>query len=228
MKNKILTGILTAMLLSTSGVGASMYIKADNLEAIIEKQEVDSKKKSTEIANLKETVENKDFDLEAKNMVIEGKNAEIKTLKLENQKLKSENKKVKSENKTLKKKIESVNTTSNKKYNNTSSKVIKSMSVNASAYIALCREGCSGKTRTGYDVRNTIYYNGMRIIATDTSVIPMYSIVKIEGFSEKFIVLDTGGYIKGNKIDVLVKSESEAVKFGRKNLKLDIIRYGRG
>lgn len=198
MKNKMLIYILTAMLLTSGGTSGAMMIKADNLEAIIEKQEVDSKKKSTEIANLKETVENKDFDLEAKELVIEGKNAEIKELKLESKKLKLRNNNLKSEIEQLKKKNELAKLAKTEKSKSakvdtkvkSSEKVIKSMTVNASAYIALCTEGCSGKTRTGYDVRNTIYYQGMRIIASDSSVIPLYSIVKIEGFSEKFIVLD--------------------------------------
>ena len=111
--------------------------------------------------------------------------------------------------------------------NSVGEKSIKTMTVNASAYIAFCSEGCSGRTRSGYDVSKTIYYNGMRIIATDLSVLPMYSIVKLEGFSEKFIVLDTGGAIKGNKVDVLFKSQSEAIKFGRRDIKLEVIRYGK-
>lgn len=217
MKNKILIGVLTTSLLITSGGYAMTYNETQDLKETIEEQKVDSKKKSTEIANLEKTIENMDVDLKAKNMVIEESDAKINYLTVENQKLKEENSKVKAENQNLKK---------NKVSKGSDAKSIKTMTVNASAYTAFCAEGCSGRTRSGYDVSNTIYYNGMRIIATDLSVLPMYSVVKIEGFNEKFIVLDTGGAIKGSKIDVLFASNSEAIKFGRKNVKLEVIRYG--
>ncbi|PEM65354.1 hypothetical protein CN613_25490 [Bacillus pseudomycoides] len=77
-------------------------------------------------------------------------------------------------------------------------------------------------TKTGYDITNTIYYNGMKIIAVDPSVIPLNSIVEIEGYG-KAIALDTGGAIKGNRIDYLVGSDEEANNFGRRNVNIKII-----
>lgn len=99
---------------------------------------------------------------------------------------------------------------------------------NASAYIAFCSEGCTGKTKTGHDVSKSIYYNGYRVIATDNSVLPLYSIVEISYGDTKFqaIVLDSGGAIKGNKIDLLVNSYDEAIKFGRRNVNIKLIKKG--
>lgn len=101
------------------------------------------------------------------------------------------------------------------------------ITVNASAYVSTCG-GCSGRTVTGYDVTNTIYYNGYRIIATDTNEIPLYSIVRItyDNISFDAICLDTGGAIKGKTIDLLVKSYNEAIQFGRKNVQVEVIRRG--
>src|SRR5690606_22069426 len=49
----------------------------------------------------------------------------------------------------------------------------------ATFYTARC-EGCTGITKTGIDVRNTIHTpDGYRIIATDPSLIPLGSIVKV-------------------------------------------------
>ena len=204
------------------------YDETQDLKETVKEQKVDSKEKSTEIANLEKTIEDMDIDLNAKNMVIEESKAKINDLTVENKKLVEEKKKLQTEIQNLKKiKVSKRSDAKVVGGKNVSEKSIKTMTVNASAYIPLCSEGCSGKTRTGYDVRNTIYYNGMRIIASDTSVLPMYSIVKLEGFSEKFIVLDTGGAIKGNKVDILFNSQSEAVKFGRRNIKLEVIRYGK-
>src|SRR5574342_217478 len=65
-------------------------------------------------------------------------------------------------------------------------------------YVADCR-GCSGITKSGIEVTNTIYYKNMRIIATDPQVIPLHSIVKVETENESYIAYaaDTGGAIKG-------------------------------
>lgn len=85
--------------------------------------------------------------------------------------------------------------------------------------------GCIGITKTGYDVSETIYYEGMRVIAVDPDVIPLYSIVEIKAGETTFtaIALDTGGLIKGNIIDLLVETESEAYKWGRRHVKVRIV-----
>ena len=95
----------------------------------------------------------------------------------------------------------------------------------ATAYTAFCNSGCIGITRTGYDVSNTIYYDGMRIIAVDPDVIPLYSIVEVKTDAEIFtaIALDTGELIKGNIIDLLVETVSEAWNWGRRNVKVRVI-----
>lgn len=52
-----------------------------------------------------------------------------------------------------------------------------------------------------------------RTIAVDPKVIPLGSEVYIEGYGT-FIAEDTGGAIKGNKIDIAVGSHSEAMQGG--------------
>ncbi|RJS58603.1 hypothetical protein CJ481_17480 [Bacillus subtilis] len=99
-------------------------------------------------------------------------------------------------------------------------KAVKSHEVIATAYTALCSTGCTGKTKTGYDVANTSYYNGKRIIAVDPEIIPLYSLVQVsyEGNSYQAYAIDTGGDIKNDRIDILMDSEQEANAFGRKNV----------
>ena len=103
----------------------------------------------------------------------------------------------------------------------------RKLTIEVSAYTANCR-GCSGKTFTGYNVNNTIEYNGLRIIAADPNIIPLYSIVKIDTQNESFnaIVIDTGGAIKGRKADLLVGSYNEAIQFGRQNATVTVLREG--
>lgn len=101
--------------------------------------------------------------------------------------------------------------------------------VGASFYTARC-EGCSGITRTGYDVRQTIYTpNGLRVIAVDPSVIPLKSIVRVtleDGSTFKAQALDVGSAIKGDRIDVLVETREEAYRLGRQAATVEIIEKG--
>ncbi|MCY9090914.1 3D domain-containing protein [Bacillus mojavensis] len=96
----------------------------------------------------------------------------------------------------------------------------------ASAYTADCPEGCSGITATGLDVTGTIYHAGKRIIAVDPSVIALGSTVEIkqaDGTTFEAVAQDTGGAIKGAKIDVLVADEADAAQFGRQSVQVRVI-----
>ena len=75
-----------------------------------------------------------------------------------------------------------------------------------------------GITASGEKVREGI-------VAADTRVLPMHSIIEIEGYG-RFEVKDTGSAIKGNKLDLYLPSHKSALKWGRKTLKVHIIRLG--
>ncbi|MGF6953153.1 3D (Asp-Asp-Asp) domain-containing protein [Neobacillus sp. B4I6] len=98
---------------------------------------------------------------------------------------------------------------------NTSSREI---TVKATAYTASC-EGCSGTTATGINLKAN---PNAKVIAVDPSVIPLGSKVYVEGFGEA-TAADTGGAIKGNRIDVFIPSEQDAINFGVKQLKVTIL-----
>ncbi|WP_065643777.1 3D domain-containing protein [Bacillus paralicheniformis] len=95
------------------------------------------------------------------------------------------------------------------------------------AYTAFCAEGCTGITKTGVDVSHSIYYEGARVIAVDPSVIALGSTVEVrlaDGSSFRAKAIDTGGAIKGARLDLLVASESDAVQFGRRSVELRVIK----
>ncbi|WP_214701482.1 MULTISPECIES: 3D domain-containing protein [unclassified Exiguobacterium] len=77
-------------------------------------------------------------------------------------------------------------------------------------------------TRSGYDVTDTILFEGMRIIAVDPAIIPLGTRVYVEGVGMA-IALDTGSAIKGQKIDIMMDEKEEAVTFGRKPLTIWVI-----
>ncbi|MFD2446958.1 3D domain-containing protein [Bacillus sp. CGMCC 1.16607] len=94
----------------------------------------------------------------------------------------------------------------------------KTVTVKATAYTASC-EGCSGTTATGINIKANPH---AKVIAVDPSVIPLGSKVYVEGFGEA-TAADTGGAIKGNRIDVFIPSEQDAINFGVKKLKVKIL-----
>lgn len=103
-----------------------------------------------------------------------------------------------------------------------------------------CRGCTTGKTASGYSIRDTIYYDDptfgtLRIVAMDKSI-PMYSIVRISNINGMepilAIVLDRGGGISFSKsiqIDLVVESEAIAkTTIGKKyNVTCDILRSGK-
>ncbi|RTQ93480.1 LysM peptidoglycan-binding domain-containing protein [Lysinibacillus telephonicus] len=92
------------------------------------------------------------------------------------------------------------------------------MLVTATAYTAYC-EGCSGTTAIGIDLRSN---PNQKVIAVDPNVIPLGSKVWVEGYGEA-IAGDTGGAIKGNKIDVFIPSHDQAMQWGVKKVKVKIL-----
>lgn len=80
-----------------------------------------------------------------------------------------------------------------------------------------------GVTATGtVPVRNA---DGVSTVAVDPRVIPLGSLVYIEGYGQA-IAADTGGAIKGNIVDVYLNSDEEAVHWGRKhNVAVYVLAY---
>ncbi|PKR83528.1 3D domain-containing protein [Heyndrickxia camelliae] len=105
----------------------------------------------------------------------------------------------------------------------------KKLKMEVTSYIAHCKEGCTGITRSGYNVSNTIYYKGYRVVAADLNVLPLYSIIQIKTKHETFkaVVIDSGGAIVGNKLDLLSKDTQTAINFGRQIAEVTILRMGK-
>jgi N-acetylmuramoyl-L-alanine amidase len=94
----------------------------------------------------------------------------------------------------------------------------KTFTMSATAYTAYCT-GCSGVTANGTDLRAN---PGAKVIAVDPKVIPLGTRVWVEGYGEA-IAADTGGAIKGNKIDVFIPTQEGALNWGRKTVTVKIL-----
>ncbi|KYD00935.1 G5 and 3D domain-containing protein [Heyndrickxia sporothermodurans] len=90
--------------------------------------------------------------------------------------------------------------------------------VSSTAYTANCN-GCSGQTATGINLRSN---PNLKIIAVDPNFIPLGTKVYVEGYGYA-VAADTGGAIKGRKIDVFFNNNSQAYRWGRKQVKIRIL-----
>ncbi|MEH7248543.1 ubiquitin-like domain-containing protein [Neobacillus niacini] len=90
--------------------------------------------------------------------------------------------------------------------------------VNTTAYTAYCN-GCSGRTATGLDLRSN---PNAKVIAVDPRVIPLGTKVYVEGYGYA-VAADTGGAIKGHKIDVFFPTKAEAFRWGVRKVKIKIL-----
>ena len=91
--------------------------------------------------------------------------------------------------------------------------------VNTTAYTAYCN-GCSGRTATGFDLRAN---PGAKVIAVDPRVIPLGTKVYVEGYGYA-VAADTGGAIKGHKVDVFFPTKAEAFRWGVRKVKIKILQ----
>lgn len=92
----------------------------------------------------------------------------------------------------------------------------KKLTMTATAYSAFNKSGGYGKTASGMVAR-------YGVVAVDPRVIPLGTELYVEGYGYA-IAADTGGVIKGNKIDLCFeKPNKELMAFGRKSLEVYIL-----
>lgn len=77
-----------------------------------------------------------------------------------------------------------------------------------------------GKTASGRMVSRGL-------IAADPRILPLGSRVRLDhpGYTGEYLVADTGGLIRGKRIDIWTPSSREAMQFGRRTVKLTVLSY---
>ena len=86
-------------------------------------------------------------------------------------------------------------------------------------------------TATAYSLRGrtaTGVAPAQGMIAADPRVLPLGSRVRIEAgsYSGEYIVTDTGGAVKGHRIDIWTPTARDAMRFGRRAVKLTVLEFG--
>ncbi|OIJ14475.1 hypothetical protein BKP35_06905 [Anaerobacillus arseniciselenatis] len=93
----------------------------------------------------------------------------------------------------------------------------------ATAYTAYC-VGCTGVTYTGLNLRANPNKN---VVAVDPNVIPLGSVVEVRHNGRilgQYKAADIGSAIQGRKIDIFMSDRSAALRWGRQNVQVRIIK----
>lgn len=66
------------------------------------------------------------------------------------------------------------------------------------------------------------------LIAADPRVLPLGTRVRVDAgsLSGEYLVADTGGAVKGRRIDIWTPTTREAMRFGRRAVKLTVLSFG--
>jgi 3D (Asp-Asp-Asp) domain-containing protein len=86
-----------------------------------------------------------------------------------------------------------------------------------------CGPSADGITSSVHSVQT----NAMKLVAADSRVLPLGSMVSVPGYDDGRIVpvLDRGGKIKGKHIDVLFPTDAEARAWGTRRLEVTVWEY---
>lgn len=89
-----------------------------------------------------------------------------------------------------------------------------------------CGSFADGKTATLHSVQT----NGGHLVAADTRLFPFGSLLSIEGYANNQVVpvLDRGGAIKGNHIDLLMPTHRKARHWGNRRMPVIVWEYADG
>lgn len=86
---------------------------------------------------------------------------------------------------------------------------------------ACCGPAARGITASG----KRVSYNRGRFVAADTSVLPFGTRIRVPGYAggDTVEVIDRGGAIKGNKLDVYFSDHDTALEWGRRWVPVEIV-----
>lgn len=193
----------------------------DELEIAIKTKEVETKTVEEEIPFETETKMTTELNAGASKVITEGQTGlKQKTVEIVrfggeviSQTIKEENIKVKPINKVVEKGI--ANTVVHKQ-TGTMYEYTKVLTFEATAYTDVEGDSWAGITATGAATCEGI-------VAVDPKVIPLGTKLYIEGYGVA-IAGDTGGAIKGHKIDLFFNSLDEVYTFGRRDKKVYILK----
>jgi 3D (Asp-Asp-Asp) domain-containing protein len=87
-----------------------------------------------------------------------------------------------------------------------------------------CGSHACGITASG----QSVYSNGMKMVAADRALMAFGTLVSVPGYhgAVPVPVLDRGGTIKGDRLDVLLPTHAQALAWGKRTVEVTVWRYG--
>jgi 3D (Asp-Asp-Asp) domain-containing protein len=106
-------------------------------------------------------------------------------------------------------------------------KTANSASNAAAAAVTAAKTNARGFSATAYCLRGRTATGGSvrrGIVAADPRVLPLGTRIQLNAgaYSGSYIVADTGGAVKGRKLDIWVPSCAEAIRFGRRTVTVSL------
>jgi 3D (Asp-Asp-Asp) domain-containing protein len=106
---------------------------------------------------------------------------------------------------------------------------VKTISMVVTAYspdARSCGDSADGITASLHHIST----NAGKLVAADPRVLPMGSMISVPGYDANRIVpvLDIGGAIKGNRLDVLFPTHEQARQFGKRRIQVTVWGYADG
>lgn len=114
-------------------------------------------------------------------------------------------------------------------YNGRPVRPVRTMMMTVTAYspdARSCGAFADGVTASGYSVLT----NGGHLAAADTRVLPFGSMISVPGYDDGNVVpvLDRGGAIKANRLDLLFPTHEQALIWGVQKLQITVWEYADG
>ena len=190
----------------------------ENLKDRIQDLEAENKRLNEEVGNLKSTMQTASSKLEE--------------LERENKNLKTALQKEKAKNMYLENLVASLKKTLKKDISSNFPALSRGSSIRIEKFLITAYAPSSGGINCSGDCNSTAKLFKVSAIegiedltycAVDPNVVPLYSILIIQGYDKPCVAVDTGGKIKGHHIDIMVKNGEEAKRWGRKNRMVIVI-----
>jgi 3D (Asp-Asp-Asp) domain-containing protein len=113
-----------------------------------------------------------------------------------------------------------------RQFNGRPIRAVKTIRMRVTAYCPCgrcCGRHADYRTASGYSV----WVNRGKLVAADTRVLPFGSIISVPGYDDTHPVpvLDRGGKIKGNRLDVLFPTHKQAMAWGTKWLDVTVWEF---
>lgn len=111
---------------------------------------------------------------------------------------------------------------------NADSAAVSTAATTSAASAAATKASARGFSATAYCLKGrTASGGGVRrgIVAADPRVLPLGTRIQVNAgpYSGSYVVADTGGAVKGRKLDIWVPSCSEAIRFGRRSVSVSVM-----